>query len=118
MMMSRTSDPSYMKTLRKQQLQEREMKKDTGLVKIGPNHKVGGKVVSEERLYAILPVLEQYYELWLAYPDKLIDQLLPLDTSFKLFPFQTLGLRVNQRHKRVFQSATRGQESALTHSFH
>jgi len=106
-------EKSYMKELRKSQLKARENKQDTGLLQLGPEHRTGGKVVTEERLYKILPILEQYYELWLAYPDKLVTQLLPLDTSFKLFPFQTLGMRVNQRYKKVFQTATRGYSKSF-----
>ena len=84
------------------------MKKDTGLLKLGPDNSTGQKAVTEERLMKILPELEQYYELWLAYPDKLVDLLMPIDTQFKLLPFQILALRVNQRHKLVYQTATRG----------
>ena len=104
---------NHMKELRRQQLADRKEKKDTGLVQMGPAHRTGGRVVTEERLYEILPVLEQYYEMWLSYPDKLVSQLMPNDTSFKLYPFQTLGLRVNQRHKTVFQTATRGYSKSF-----
>lgn len=102
-----------MKELRKQQLSREKNKVDTGLVKMGPDNISGSRVVTEERLYNILPELEQYYELWLSYPDKLLYQLLPLDTSFKLYPFQTLVLRVNQRYERVFGTATRGYSKSF-----
>lgn len=85
-----------------------KLAKDTGLLQLGPNKGKGGKIVTEERLERILPELEQYYELWLAYPDKLVELLLPIDTAFKLMPFQVLTLRINARHKLVFQAATRG----------
>ena len=88
------------------------MKKDTGLVKLGYQES-SGKIVTEERLLRILPLLEQYYELWLAYPDKLIDLMLPSDTSFKLLPFQILALRVNARFKVVYQTATRGYSKSF-----
>lgn len=87
-----------------------KMGKDTGLLKLGPSSNAhSGRVVTEERLLRILPELEKYYELWLAYPDKLIDLLMPVDTAFKLMPFQILALRINARHKLVFQTATRGR---------
>ena len=89
------------------------MKKDTGLLKLGPDNSTGQKAVTEERLMKILPELEQYYELWLAYPDKLVDLLMPVDTQFKLLPFQILALRVNQRHKLVYQTATRGYSKSF-----
>ena len=115
-----SSSTNPMKELRKQQLSREKNKVDTGLVKMGPDNISGSRVVTEERLYNILPELEQYYELWLSYPDKLLYQLLPLDTSFKLYPFQTLVLRVNQRYERVFGTGTRGEilRIALTYSFH
>lgn len=102
-----------MRELRKQQLQREKLKIDTGLMKIGPKHQSGGKVVTEDRLYKILPILEEYYELWLSYPDKLLYQLLPMDTSFRLYPFQTLILRTNQRHKKTFGTATRGYSKSF-----
>ena len=102
-----------MRQLRQQQLQREKLKIDTGLMKIGPKHQSGGKVVTEERLYKILPILEEYYELWLSYPDKLLYQLLPMDTSFRLYPFQTLILRTNQRHKKTFGTATRGYSKSF-----
>jgi len=92
---------------RKEEFQKR-MKRDTGLTKINPRAKTGGRIVTEERLRQILPDLEKYYELWLAYPDKLVDLLLPPETNFALFPFQILALRANQRYKKTFQVATRG----------
>ena len=93
-----------------------KLAKDTGLVKLGPNVRSGGKIVTEERLLAILPELEQYYELWLAYPDKLVELLLPMDTHFKLMPFQILALRINARNKLVFQTATRGGVKNFSHN--
>lgn len=90
-----------------------KLKKDTGLLKLGPANRSGGRIVTEDRLLRILPELEKYYELWLAYPDKLVELLLPLDTYFKLLPFQVLALRINARHKLVFQSATRGYSKSF-----
>ena len=91
-----------------------KMGKDTGLLKLGPSHNAhSGRVVTEERLLRILPELEKYYELWLAYPDKLVDLLMPIDTAFKLMPFQILALRINARHKLVFQTATRGYSKSF-----
>lgn len=102
-----------MRELRIKQLAQEVNKVDTGLVKLGPEHLSGSKVVTEERLYNILPELEQYYEMWLSYPDKLLYQLLPTDTSFRLYPFQTLILRVNQRYQKTFGTATRGYSKSF-----
>jgi len=92
---------------------EEEAKKDTGLLRLGPRYRRQNKAVSEDRLLAILPDLEKYYELWLSYPDKLMYQYLPPSTGFKLYPFQTLSLRANFRHKYVFQVATRGYSKSF-----
>lgn len=90
------------------------MGKDTGLLKLGPSYNANSsKIVTEARLLKILPELEQYYELWLAYPDKFIELLMPVDTVFKLMPFQVLSLRINARHKLVFQTATRGYSKSF-----
>ena len=86
---------------------------DTGLVKFSPQTGSGGGAVTEERLRAIWDDLIQYYELWLAYPDKLVDLLLPIESSFQLLPFQIVSLRVNFRYKRVSQTATRGYSKSF-----
>ena len=80
---------------------------DTGLLKIGPQHKTSN-IITESRLEPLLPVLEKYYELWLAYPDKLVQMLSSSNKSFKLFPFQQFGLRIQARYEKSMQIATRG----------
>lgn len=82
--------------------------KDTGLIQIKPKQKGGGRVINVERLEPLMPALQLYYELWLAYPEKLLQWYLPRDTRFSLFPFQIMSLRANIRHKYTFQVATRG----------
>ena len=94
-------------TQERQKKLERLKFEDTGLVKYGPNEKREGPV-TEERLMAIWDDLIQYYELWLAYPDKLVELLLPPTTAFKLHPFQVVALRINFRYRRVSQTSTRG----------
>jgi hypothetical protein len=96
----------------KETMQDR-LKKDTGLLKLGPRKQMHTDIVTEEALYELLPDLEKYYDLWLAYPDKLLELFLPTDTSFSLFPFQKLGLRANLRYKYVFQIATRGYSKSF-----
>ena len=94
-------------TQERQKKLERLKFEDTGLVKYGPNEKREGPV-TEERLMAIWDDLIKYYELWLAYPDKLVELLLPPTTAFKLHPFQVVALRINFRYRRVSQTSTRG----------
>lgn len=87
--------------------------KDTGLVKYGPKKFNSSNIVTEERLMRILPELEEYYALWLAYPDKLVELLLPIDTGFKLLPFQIVNLRAMLRYRVMFLVATRGYSKSF-----
>jgi len=93
--------------------QRRKVYKDTGLVKYAPKEESGGEYVDESRLIKILPDLERYLELWLAYPDKMYEWLYPTDTGFHFYPFQKLGLRANLRFKQTFQTATRGYSKSF-----
>lgn len=102
---------SAMRKIRYQQIEELKQKKDSGLLKLEP--KTSFSVVTEDRLYRILDDLEKYYELWLSYPDKLTNLLLPIDTTFKFYPYQTLALRTNLRFKKTSFTATRGASKSF-----
>ena len=80
---------------------------DSGLVKYSPANSKS-RTIEKERIRKNFDMWCKYYELWLAYPDKLVDALLPIDTTFKLLPPQIVALRVNFRYRRVSQTATRG----------
>lgn len=98
---------------RSQEEFRQQLKRDTGLLRLGPRYQRKNNVVTEDRLLQILPDLEKYYELWLSYPEKLMNLYLPPETNFKLYPFQTLAFRANFRHKYVFQVATRGYSKSF-----
>jgi hypothetical protein len=105
-----------LRQLREEQMQKKKeiVWNDTGLIKIKPKHTGGGRVITTDRLEAIYPHLCQYYELWLAYPEKLLQWYLPRDTRFALFPFQTMAMRANARYKQNFFVATRGLSKSFT----
>ena len=88
--------------------------KDTGLLQLDPRSKHSSRNVTEERLLAILPHLEKYYELWLAYPDKFIEMMSSSDNAFKLLPFQIIMLRTAARYQRSMVIATRGASKSFT----
>jgi hypothetical protein len=93
----------------KVQKERREKFVDTGLIDFAPNEKEKSfGAVTQKRLLGCLPELEKMYDFWLAYPDKMVEQFLPIDTSFKFYPFQIISLRANARHKRVVETAPRG----------
>ena len=82
---------------------------DNGLIDYSPSRvSGGGNFVTEERLMRIFPVLEQYINFWIQYPDKFVELLSPTDTQFKLYPFQILTVRAAMRYQRFGLCATRG----------
>ena len=85
---------------------------DSGLVKYSPANSKS-RTIEKERIRRNFDMWCKYYELWLAYPDKLVDALLPIDTTFKLLPPQIVALRVNFRYRRISQTATRGKKYNL-----
>lgn len=63
--------------------------------------------VSEERLAAVLSPLRQYVAFWRQYPDLFVDFMQTggdstKETSFKLFFYQRVFLRVAMRYKYVY----------------
>jgi hypothetical protein len=51
-----------------------------------------------------------YYQV---YPDRFIDYILEDDSTFKLYPFQRIFLRVMARYKKVYITATRGTSKSF-----
>lgn len=87
---------------------------DSGLLHLGPTSKTKGGAITEDRLYPILPILEKYYEHWLAYPDKLVELLSSSEKSFKLYPFQQFALRIAARYQKSMQVAARGYSKSFS----
>lgn len=101
---------SVLTNLRKQEIEKKKtvVWNDTGLLPLKPKKSGGGRVITTDRLEKIYPHLCQYYELWLGYPEKLLQWYLPSNTRFALFPFQVLTIRASMRYKQHFLVATRG----------
>ena len=59
------------------------------------------------RIQKLLPVLMQYASFWRSYPDLFIDFITPKDSSFKLFFYQRLFLRIAIRYRYVFMTFPR-----------
>lgn len=99
-------DPNTVKRLAPQTLPPK--KPDVGLIVRDPRTKTNTSVVNEKRLIPLLPVLFQYWQYWLRYPDALFDLLKPADTAFDLKNIQRFVLRMMSRKKISFLTATRG----------
>ena len=84
------------------------MEQDNGLRDYSPKTGNKSNFVTEERLRPLFPILEQFVDFWIAYPDKLIDLLSPNNTQFKLYPFQIVTSRAGLRFQRSSLCATRG----------
>ena len=84
------------------------LESDNGLRDFSPKSGNKSNFVTEERLRNIFPILEQFVDFWIAYPDKLIDLLSPSTTQFKLYPFQMVTSRAALRYQRCSLTATRG----------
>lgn len=65
---------------------------------------------SEERVRANLDGYRALVAYWRWYPDKLVDWLCSLDpdSTFRLYFFQRVFLRVAMRHKTVYAVFSRG----------
>ena len=61
----------------------------------------------------MLPDFAEMLSYFQAYPDKFIDYILPEDSTFSLYPFQRIFLRVMARYKKVYITATRGTSKSF-----
>lgn len=62
---------------------------------------------------SMLPDFADMLAYFQAYPDKFIDFILPEDSTFSLYPFQRIFLRVMARYKKVYITATRGTSKSF-----
>ena len=63
--------------------------------------------MSDERIGDSLGALTESISFWREYPDKFIDAILPEDSTFDLFFYQRIFLRVAMRHKYCFATFPR-----------
>lgn len=63
--------------------------------------------LSEERIKEQLPHLRNLISFYREYPDLLIDQMKGDDSSFNLYFYQRIFLRVVMRHRYVYATFPR-----------
>lgn len=66
-----------------------------------------GAVLTEKFLEENHEVIEKWIDLFLAYPDLLVDLWTPQSSSFKLYFYQRIFLRACMRYRYVFGTYTR-----------
>jgi len=90
----------------------REEKKETAHVK--EERKIVNKDYVRKSFEDSKKDWREYAELWLSYPDYFIDFLLPEGSTFKLFYFQRIFLRIFFRYRKVYLTMTRGASKTFT----
>lgn len=68
---------------------------------------------NQKSVHEILPEFADMLSFFQTYPDKFIDYILPSDSTFDLYPFQRIYLRVMARYKKVYITATRGTSKSF-----
>jgi hypothetical protein len=74
------------------------------LQKLDPKKKVG---LSEERVRAQILEFKKWVSFWREYPDIFVDMITPASSTFRLFFYQRMFLRVAMRYKYVYATFTR-----------
>ena len=74
-----------------------------------------GVVLTREFLDANRPLFTKYLNLWILYPDLLLDTIKASDdVHFNLFIFQRIALRASMRYRYHFWTATRATSKSFT----
>lgn len=68
----------------------------------------GMNVITPQKVNENLEAYGQAYDIMLAYPDLFIDMIVPVDSTYELYFFQRILLRVMARHRQVYVTASRG----------
>jgi len=71
------------------------------------------KGTNQRNIHELLPEWADMLAYFQYYPDKFIDYILDDDSTFKLYPFQRVFLRVMARYKKVYITATRGTSKSF-----
>ena len=61
----------------------------------------------------MLPDFAEMLAYFQVYPDRFLDYILDKDSTFKLYPFQRVFLRIMARYKKVYITATRGTSKSF-----
>ena len=77
------------------------------LLNLSENKKTKKIGISEERISAILPAARDYISFWREYPDLFVDFMQTggdpeKKTTFKLFFYQRVFIRISMRYKYVY----------------
>lgn len=75
-----------------------------------------GVVLTREYLDANQELFTKYLDLWLRYPDLLLDMIQDQEDAknFHLMPFQRISLRASMRYRYHFWTATRATSKSFT----
>ena len=57
---------------------------------------------ASNNIHEMFPEFSDMLAYFSVYPDKFIDYVLPENSTFKLYPFQRIFLRVMARYKKVY----------------
>lgn len=66
-----------------------------------------GVSLTEPYLKSIQPLLEKYFDFFIAYPDLFVDLIKPVDSGFELFFYQRILLRALMRYQEIFVTGPR-----------
>ena len=66
-----------------------------------------GVVITPQFLERNEDLLHDYWEIFSAYPDIYLDTITPIDSNFKLFPYQRVFLRACMRYTTLYITAAR-----------
>lgn len=68
---------------------------------------------ASKNIHDMFPDFAEMLAYFQVYPDRFIDYILPEESTFKLYPFQRIFLRVMARYKKVYITATRGTSKSF-----
>lgn len=71
------------------------------------------KGTNQKNISEMLPEWADMLAYFQVYPDRFIDYILDDESTFQLYPFQRVFLRVMARYKKVYITATRGTSKSF-----
>ena len=72
-----------------------------------------GVVITEDWLIKNEDLMYNCWEIYSAYPDIYLDIITPIDSNFKLFPYQRIFLRAAMRYTHLYITAARGTSKSF-----
>jgi hypothetical protein len=71
------------------------------------------KGTNQKNTSEMMPDFAEMLAYFQVYPDKFVDYILDEESTFELYPFQRIFLRVMARYKKVYITATRGTSKSF-----